>query len=40
MKVLEGAQHVPGLESVVKEMQPSPRRVMGIPKEPEREESK
>ena len=40
VKVVEGAQHVPGLESVVKEMQPSPEARVGIPKEPERDESK
>ena len=40
VKVVEGAQHVPGLESVVREMQPSPEARMGIPKEPGREESK
>ena len=40
VKVMEGASHVPGLASAVKEMAPSPDARPGIPKEPGPETSR
>ena len=40
VQVKEGAQHVPGLQSALTAMQPSPAARVTIPKPPGREQSK